>query len=291
MIPLLKMQEHCEAYALWHLAVDRGWLPSTGNLLLHVDHHDDLGYGPYWHNFEEPVTNAQQARAFAEKALGIADFIVPSFWDGIFDEMINFTSIFESPEQVQKNVVFCAHPHQLNFRELIPLVDGEAIKNHDPRYRVVTCRKLSLCPIAPLDKPVVLDVDLDYFCWDHSLSTGVPARMEVTRAAYEEFCGNPLHPWRITARRMLFAEQEDGRYYIVLREPPLTKRDTRDELVLRRLDKFAAWLEQNGIRPAVIDVCRSSLSGYCPADRVEWIEEELLKRLTALYSPLDEQTW
>ena len=289
MIPLLKMQEHCEAYALWHLAVEKGWIAPTGNLLLHVDHHDDLGHGPYWHNFEEPVTNAHQAKAFAEEALGIADFIVPAFWDGIFDEMINFNSIFESPEQVQKNVVLRSWPNQLNFREIIPLVDMEAIKNNDLRYRVVTCRKLSLCPIAPLDKPVVLDIDLDYFCWDHSLSTCVPSRMEVTRASYEEFCKNPLHPWRITARRMLFAEQEDGRYYIVLREPPLEKRFTRNELVLRRLDKFAAWLEQNQVRPAVIDVCRSSLSGYCPADRVEWIERELLQRLTALYGSLDEQ--
>lgn len=290
MIPLLKMQEHCEAYALWHLAVEKGWIAPTGNLLLHVDHHDDLGYGPYWHNFEEPVTNAHQAKVFAEAALGIADFIVPAFWDGIFDEMINFNSIFERPEQIQKNVVFRSRPNQLNFREIIPLADMEAIKNNDPRYRVVTCRKLSLCPIPPLDKPVVLDIDLDYFCWDHSLSTCAPSRMEVTRASFEEFCKNPLHPWRITARRMLFAEQEDGRYYIVLREPPLEKRFTRDELVLRRLDKFAAWLEQNQIQPAVIDICRSSLSGYCPADRVEWIERELLQRLTALYGPLNEQT-
>ena len=279
MIPVFRMEEHCEAYAIWHLAIDEGILAPTGNLLLHVDHHDDLEGGPYRHDFTVPVTNAAQALDLVREVLGIADFIVPAFWEKIFDRMINFKSIFPLKKAEEEKIVQLRGSSDLMMRNEIPLVDGE----EDERKRPIRYEELSLVKPAPIEQPVVLDIDLDYFCFDNSLSTGESARLEITREAYEDFCARPRHPLRITARRMMYVEREAERYYMVMREPGPPKRVTREERIRERVEKFFAWLRENQIRPVMIDICRSRISGYCPADRWELVEELVLEGLRELY--------
>ena len=41
-----------------HIAVEEGLIPAAGNILVHVDHHDDLEAGPYDHDFTQPMPDA-----------------------------------------------------------------------------------------------------------------------------------------------------------------------------------------------------------------------------------------
>ena len=279
MIPVFRMEEHCEAYAIWHIAVDEGLIAPTGNLLLHVDHHDDLEFGPYVHDFTIPTENAEQALDLVRNVLGIADFIVPAFWEGIFDRMINYKSIFAVKKGSGEKIVQLRGTNDLCLRDPIGLVD----KDEDENKRGFFYEELSLMKPEPIQQPVVLDIDLDYFCFDNSLSTGVPVRAEITREAYEELVSQPRHPMRILARRMVFAERDGDRYYLVMREPAPPKRVTREERIRQRVEKFFAWLDQNEIKPVMIDICRSRISGYCPADRWELVEQLVLEKLQELF--------
>ena len=41
-IPVVLMEEHHEAFLVWEVARQKGWLPTEGSFLLHVDAHSDL---------------------------------------------------------------------------------------------------------------------------------------------------------------------------------------------------------------------------------------------------------
>lgn len=284
MIPVYQMEEHHEAYYIWHLALAEGRLPQTGNLLLHVDHHDDLECGFYARDFTQPMGGPEQALEFVRRDLGVADFIVPAFWDGLFDEMINFTSIFAQNKAPQEKVVRLGKQGSLIFRDAIPLVDSGADSAAVKPIRYTAC---SLSPVE-ITKPVVLDIDLDYFCWDNTLSTQVPAMVEVTEQTWNAFVEDPHHPFRITARHLFNAKKENGRFYIEMINLAGKPKVTKPERIHQRVEKFLTWLKENNIQPQIIDICRSRLSGYCPADRWQLVEQAVLKGLAELY-PIEVQ--
>ncbi len=278
MIPVFRMEEHSEAYAIWHIAVEEGLIPASGNVLVHVDHHDDLECGPYDHDFTQPFPNVAQAMEFLRDGLGIADFIAPAFWEGIFDKMVNFKSIFPSNKPPQVKAVALRGTQELILRDYIPLTDSG-----NENVKAVDYLQLSLNPLPPIDVPVVLDIDIDYFCWDNTLSTGTPARLEITEEAYRAFRTDPRHPCRILAKRIVYAFEKDGRYYMQIRDPAPNPRETRDERIRQRVDKFMAWLKETELQPAVIDICRSRISGYCPSNKWEMVEGLVLEGLREIY--------
>lgn len=286
MIPVYQIEEHHEAYYIWHQALADGWIQKTGNLLLHVDHHDDLESGFYKRDFSQPIGGPEEALEFVQSDLGVADFIVPAFWDGLFDEMINFTSIFAQEKPPQEKIVRLGKQGSLIFRDIIPLVDsGE----NDASIKQIRYTASSLSPVE-ITKPVVLDIDLDYFCWDNSLSTRIPAMVEVTEEAWNAFVNDPHHPFRIMARHLFEAKKENGRFYIEMQNLAGKPKVTKPERIYQRVEKFLAWLKENNIQPQMIDICHSRLSGYCPADRWQMVEEAVLKGLSELYPIAVQQT-
>ncbi len=57
-----------------------------------------------------------------------------------------------------------------------------------------------------------------------------------------------------------------------------------DGLILKRIDRLIGYLNDQGVLPKAIDVCRSSISGYLPAEKAAFVEENFMKRLGELYS-------
>jgi hypothetical protein len=55
------------------------------------------------------------------------------------------------------------------------------------------------------------------------------------------------------------------------------------EQILTRIEQFGKFLQDNHIRPQLIDLCRSQYSGFTPADQREFIEQHLLATLNDLY--------
>lgn len=285
MIPVYIMSEHSEAYYIWHKAKAEGYLPQLPARLIHVDHHSDFEAGSYRHDFNQKTETPEQALDFMQNGLGIADFIVPAVWEGLFDEMIDFHGIFAADYGwTQHELILSSKGNSINLREYMPLVD--AGHENDENRRHMGYRRLSLMKLEkPEDpgKPVVLDIDIDYFVWDNSLTTVKDPEIEITEEAYREFNDNYLHPLRIQPKRVFRTYEREGRYYLQYKDPFDAYKPVRDERLQQRIEKFVNWLRDNEIRPAFIDICRSNLSGYCPAERWQDVEKQLLEKLAEIY--------
>lgn len=282
-MPFLTMEEHHEAFYYWGLAVEKGWIAPRGNVLFHVDHHDDLTCGGYFHDFSKPFSSLEERRAFTYSHLGIADFIVPALYEGLFSQMFNMKGLVKQPFSTEEQLIRLRGNHVLEPGKYIPFLHADKRRDGADGYGFYTYHEGALSDTGVLEN-VVLDIDLDYFCWDNSLSTTASKRIEITKEAYEEFNENPYHPFRILPRALIRAEAENGRYYLRYTEPPTEEAPAEEKQIRTRIDHFFNWLGSQPWEPSLVTLCRSVHSGYLPRDRAELVEElvcEGLKRLWA----------
>lgn len=282
-MPFLTMEEHHEAFYYWGLAVEKGWIAPRGNVLFHVDHHDDLTCGGYFHDFSKPFLTLEERRAFTYSDLGIADFIVPALYEGLFSQMFNMKGLVKQPFSTEERLIRLRGNLVLEPGKYIPFLHADKRRDGADGYGFYTYHEGALSDTGMLEN-VVLDIDLDYFCWDNSLSTTASKRIEITKEAHEEFNENPYHPFRILPRALIRAEAENGRYYLRYTEPPTEEAPAEEKQIRTRIDHFFNWLGSQPWEPALVTICRSAHSGYLPRDRAELVEElvcEGLKRLWA----------
>ena len=282
-MPLLTMEEHHEAFYYWGLAVEKGWIAPKGNVLFHVDHHDDMTCGGYLYDFSKPFLSLEERKAFTYSQLGIADFIIPALYEGLFSQMFNMKGLVKQPFSAEERLIRRRGKHVLEPGRYIPFLHADKRRNGAEGYGFYTYHEGALSDTGPLEN-VVLDIDLDYFCWDNSLSTVAPKRIEITGEAYAEFCADPYHPLRILPRALIRAEAENGRYYLRYMEAP-TEEKPADEVQIRaRVDRFFNWLGSQPWEPALVTICRSARSGYLPRDRAELVEKLVCEGLQRLWA-------
>lgn len=283
-IPVYIMEEHHEAFYYWNFFIKKGYIPKNGNYLLHVDHHDDMECGGYEYDFsrlleEQDLDNIKE---FTYSKLGIADFIIPAVYQGIFTDVHILKNLLPCRIEEKRRFVRAAYSGTgLETGSMIPFIHGSYVGAPDSPYRFYRWRNGGLGEMDLPDEPLVLDVDLDYFAWDDSLSGVPPKRMEITREAYREYRENPYHPFRILPRLLLEMVEEDGRYYMEYREKFQPDKLPEKERMIKRMDRLLGWLTDRNIRPAVIDICRSRYSGYLPSKVFPWVEETFLQKLEA----------
>ena len=284
-IPVIRMNEHHEAFLCWDRLMEGGYIPSEGNYLLHVDHHDDLECGGYDWSFAHKPTGEEVSK-FTYHVLGIADFIIPAVFYKIFSEVHVLKNLLPNKMNSTNMLVRLVDDNQLLKQVVIPFIHGD--KKDDPKYAFYTQWEGGLYDKetfadAIKEKSVVLDVDLDYFCWDDSLSTRNPKRIELTKEAYEEYESDPYHPFRILPRRMIKAVEDQGKYYLEYKEMLTPNKVPTKERILKRMDKLLQWFEECGLQPAAIDICSSHYSGYLPKEMYPWIEEVFLEKIGMLW--------
>lgn len=181
---------------------------------------------------------------------------------------------------------------------MLHLKDGKALKRArsvlsltaertqaDPEsYRIYTYREGGLHHGDRIvADSIVLDVDLDYFCWDDSLMSVPDKRIEITEEAYEGFRADRYHPLRLMPVSQFSVTKDEGRYYLVYREGNLRDPLPNDRLILKRMDRLFQYLAEQGVRPKAIDVCRSSISGFLPSEKAAFVEESFMERLEQTY--------
>jgi hypothetical protein len=271
-IPIEIIEEHNEAYYIWWKAVEEGILPPTGNTLFHIDHHDDMECGGYFWDFTTPFTDLAQRERFTYEKLGIADFIAPALFEGLFQTFYNMKALIPIPFQKTERFVHLKGTSELQMGNYIPLLHSTRRKNGDSTYRFFDYYEGSLTDTPPL-KSVVLDIDLDYFCWDDTLATVPPKRMEITKEAYQEYQTDRYHPFRIIPKRMIFAEEENEHYYLRYQEVPGAHKETTEEQIKKRATRFLDWLAKQPWTPTLITLCRSAHSGYLPSDKAVYVEK------------------
>ena len=292
-IPTVFMEEHRDAYYHWHRLIDLGLISPSGNYLLHVDHHNDMECLGYDWDLTSMPRNAQEALAFTDRCLGIADFIVPAMWEGVFDTVhilkelvptgIKNTAVDLRLMQGSRGCIEVTDRSKAerdrDWHAGAPWLAPER-KNAGEKTRACQVRYGGLNDTDRFPAAgVVLDVDLDYFCWDDSMSEGAPRRIEITEDAYRSFVKDRDHPLRILATRIVDVTRDEGKYWLYFSQTLPRDPAPDDEMILRRIRRLCRYLQYTGVRPATIDVCRSVRSGYLPAARAAFVEENFIKAM------------
>lgn len=290
-IPLVVMEEHHEAFFVWHACVRLGWLPPTGNCLLHVDEHADIGTPRLRRAMPGLGADSGDVLQFVFDELTCFEFIVPAAAQGLFNELV---WVQQAPPRRSDQLVVIrpnAEPPTRFDLHAFNLFNGEPMgKPQIPEGARLRYRHQALdAPLPPL-RQVVLDIDLDYFSCEDAVN--LVQKLEITRSEYERYRNDRYHFLRVGQGSRIRVQQEGERYYLYLRDyeqAAPTPLKVTQEVIEQRMDRLLDVLKQHAVQPLLVNIARSRLSGYTPADQWEFIEARLLERLGALY-PLQPRT-
>jgi len=278
-IPLYFIEEHHEAFLIWHEAIKKKCLPPKNNTLLHIDHHSDMMNPILRTSIQKLALDTPELRRFTYEELKIGDFIYPAIYQGVFNTIIWLLQPDEvaSPTPAKKYVLstYLNEGKVFLINQVEPSASGSvSFIRHD-----ITIEDT----INPPHQALVLDIDLDYFSTVEYQNRLI--RLEITQEQYEKFRNNKYHPLRFEYH--CFSEQIGDQYFMIFNQSEdivirNRGRVSNDE-ILERIDKICKWLSKNQINPAITVICRDNYSGYLPADQGEFIEQHLLNALESLY--------
>lgn len=278
-IPLYIVEEHHEAFFVWGRGMAQGQLAPSGNALLHVDEHSDMSTPAFRHPLRERKTDLAALAAFTYHELGIASFILPAVFLGMFEEVcwVHPRLAKASGSRLQ---VSSFQGDGKSFQLARAAADSPA---NDGDRRVFDYRLHPATLPYTTARPIVLDIDLDFFSSDEHPKV---CRLEVTREEHDRFCRDPYHLLRLMPNKAARASTEAGRFYLEVSssqpEAMLMPRPTPEQIA-ERIGNFVRFLQTSAVSPQMIVICRSRFSGFTPADQWQLIEETLLAGLRSLY--------
>lgn len=281
LIPTVLLEEHNEAFYLWHWGISKGHLAREGNTLLHVDEHADLSH-PFLRQPVDSLNSAAEVAEFTYSQLGIAGFIWPAIFAGTFTRLVWVKRTHGRKRIRQYGYVkpYKGDPLFLSFTYL---------RTPDFVHREKEARIADLDLVTPeesidLDDPnLILDIDLDYIVSNRA--SQAIARCEIAEAEYERLRRDVYHPFRLLIGPALQVEQKDGKLYAFI-EPysqGFENREISVRVIDDRIDIFVEFLRRNKVRPKLISLCRSKHSGYTPTEWASVIERSFLEKLSSLY--------
>jgi len=278
MIPTFIMEEHYEAFFIWNYAIMKEQIPATRNTLLHVDDHDDMNLPRLKNSIKEMTPDLRDVLMFTRNNLGIGDFILPAVYQGLFSDIYWMRREQSALRKDRMLNIFSARGEGRRLLVTENLFQA-GLLNPDRKaanlYHITPGREISPT------QPVILDIDLDYFFCDYQ--AGETFDIQITEHEYRAFHEHPYHRIRICGGFVRAEKRDDGYYYQYQMGPvPDTPKFEKTE-VEQRIAQLTSWLQQQNIRPVLIDICRSRFSGYTPEAHWQWIEECLLTHLQEQY--------
>lgn len=280
-IPTIIMEEHHEAFLSWHYAKFKGALAKKGNSLLHVDSHLDMAQPELSISLNDLTDTLEAIEKLTYKDLNIATFIVPAIYQDLIDNVYWLHPLKKCKPQIKKEYV-------RSYKEegKVLLTGTESAWSKDALWQDRKYFSFASGNVRELEfseSPTILDIDLDYFSCAKGHSSNY--KIEVTKSEYERYLTDRYHCLRIEGLATII--EENGRYFLINRIRQVEKLDTRqflsEEKIIERMNDFINFLTKNSIAPKSITVCRSEMSGYTPADQVDFIEKTLMKRLCDIY--------
>jgi len=291
-IPVYRFDEHNEAYFYWQKARLEGILKVPLDLF-HVDAHSDMARPfafrtPLHLSASDKVDPLDYFRTFTREELSIADFIYPGILGGLVKnvhfiypewrkykqrrEKIQIASVFGEGKIIKYPAWLARDTHKKSVAKALP-----DLKTFSYLSRPVGR--------MPRKRKVILDIDLDYFACRDSVQNNWEYRIEITREQYlnrDAFLSDGTIPF---SRLEFSFQQDDQRYSVVIsfrKTKDLVHLPDKDEIE-RDVDTLVNTMVERGIKPILITLCRSRISGYCPAEYGGPIEAILLKKLADAY--------
>lgn len=288
-IPVFIIEEHHEAFFIWNYGYFKGVIRPFGNTLLHVDSHDDMVIAKLNSSVDELEDDLHKIYNYTYQEFGIASFIIPAIYRGIIN---NYTFLYKydaySGKRVNKYVASYQSEGKFFKTEEVNAFLRLKLKSNENqwgKYQFYTYQEIGLASKFSTSQPLILDIDLDFFSCDNSLSSA-QIKIEITKEAYLEFNKNKYHPFRILPAAALTVTNEADRYYLQYNEwqEESELQKVSLEIIDKRINKFISFLKENNLKPNLIDICRSRFSGYTPIDQWQYIENKLISGLEQLYN-------
>lgn len=289
-VPIYIVNEHNEAFFYWQAARKKGCLPGELDLY-HIDAHDDMGRPV---QFRESLyfqgnsaeTELDYYRRFASSELTIANFIFPAVLNGLIRNVYFIFPKWRKYKSVRRKFSVCSAFGEGKVLKY-SIQTGEAanplVARSYPdlkRFRFFSMHADKL----PKRRKVILDIDMDYFACRDSIQNQMSFELEITREQFVErdvFLADRTLPY--SGLDFAFAER-DGRCFI-----KVEKKRGKDyfhlpsqEEIESEIDSLIKNLVEKEIRPAVVTICRSCNSGYCPDEYSRFIEPLLIEKLSPL---------
>jgi hypothetical protein len=288
--PVYVFDEHNEAYYFWHKARYDGYLDGPVDLF-HVDAHDDMeksdavGSSIYFPN-DSPVGYLEYYGNLAQKELDVANFIIPAVLNGLVKNVYFIFPNWRKYKAKRKryNIASVFGEGKL-FKHCLKIN-----KNANSRlFQVLPDFKNYNYSIVPIDRlpkarKVILDIDLDYFACSDSNMSSMSFELEVTKEQFlqqEVFLQDKTLKYAGLDFRFI---KKNDRFYAQIahqKRKDLSYLPSRPEIVAE-IDTLITTLKDKKIRPLVVTISRSCISGFCPVDYAKFIETELTPRLLSL---------
>ncbi len=291
-VPAYIFDEHNEAFYFWNKARHDGYFSKPLDLF-HIDAHADMG-GPERFDSALFFSGTMQDgylkyyKRFAKNELNIGNFIVPAVLSGLIRNVY-----FIYPEWRKFS------PKRTKYNVCSAFGEGKILK-HNLKIDVNTDRKVFLgypdltiynfamheADRMPMNRKVLLDIDLDYFACRDTILNHMRYELEITKKQFirKEVFASENKTLPFSGLEFDF-QQKDGRYYATIRhkkQKEMAYLPTR-ERVQSDITTLVETLRKKRIKPAAITICRSSISGYCPADYNKFIETYLRQKLEDIY--------
>ena len=281
------VDEHNEAFYCWYEAMSEGCF--VGPLdLLHVDAHDDMGrprsFRKSIYCADDPaIDRLEYYKDFAARQLHIGDFVIPAVLVGLVK---NVYFVYPKWRKLQ--------PRRKRYNVSTIFGEGKRLKygkqaadNMEERFgkALPDLRHYSFLTMdidrIPQKRRVILDIDMDYFACRDSILNHHSYELEITALQFQaraDFLADKTIPY---AELDFGFVERDGKYFAQIAHKKgidVSHLPPEEEIVeeIRRLMKA---LRDKQIRPAVVTIARSSISGYCPSDYTRLVETELHREL------------
>jgi hypothetical protein len=263
-IPVHIVEEHHEALIVWRDAIGAGVISPKGNSILHVDEHSDMALP----KTQTPIQEAfdHDIRGLVYRELHIGNFLYAAIYVEAFNRVYWLRQNHDNLHRSQILSVLSIDGAGRTL-QAIPFENPHRFFDSDRK----TFRFTYVEPEETLEfssSPMILDIDLDYFSCDNS--AGESWEIEITKDASVSL-QDPLNKLRLIGTGFMSVEERDGKYFL---SRTAIAKDLRvsESSIRERIDALIRFLERNKIQPALIDICRSRLSGYTPHDQWQWIE-------------------
>ncbi|NEP48703.1 MAG: hypothetical protein F6K65_07645 [Moorea sp. SIO3C2] len=295
MIPVFIVEEHNEAFFIWHYAVMKKLMLASNNILLHVDEHSDFRSPRLNQSIDDlDRTNLTDLYHFTYNELNIENFIIPAIYQGLYQQFYWLQHPYPNLSTTPKSICISSSDSEGNC-----LISKTFQKNEvnaktyfkwliDPNYQLAQIQHLTVDDEFPDNQLVVLDIDLDYFSCNQEFKI-LQGNIEITEAQYQSFIQDRYHYLRVLLGSGVSTRVEDGKYYLVFKHNPYSsnvsqrQKKVSESEIVKRIKKLVGFLQHNNVKLQLVCLCRSRISGYTPDDQWKFIEDFLLQQLGEVY--------